>query len=221
MNKNSFYQMFDDKFNKDKIYQEVLEKHDKKKRNVIKCCFVPAVFLLGVVIFFATKDLFYEEDQNILEDKEDQIYVNEIVSEDDLSDDISNLDVKILNTDSSSFSVTPLEVQVPSDLELTSIYFVYVKDRKSGEYTIIHDTIETYKGDDRALNIAYSSLGKVLRDVDVPVGKLSVIQDTNVMISSMDESFIIEFQYDGVNYDIESYHLTLDEVLMIVRSIIN
>ena len=221
MNKNSFYQMFDDKFNKDKIYQEVLEKHEKKKRNVIKCCFVPAVFLLGVVIFFATKDLFYEEDQNILEDKEDQIYVNEIVSEDDLSDDISNLDVKILNTDSSSFSVTPLEVQVPSDLELTSIYFVYVKDRKSGEYTIIHDTIETYKGDDRALNIAYSSLGKVLRDVDVPEGKMSVIQDTNVMISSMDESFIIEFQYDGVNYDIESYHLTLDEVLMIVRSIIN
>lgn len=221
MNKNSFYQMFDDKFNKDKIYQEVLEKHDKKKRNVIKCCFVPAVFLLGVVIFFATKDLFYEEDQNILEDKEDQIYVNEIVSEDDLSDDISNLDVKILNTDSSSFSVTPLEVQVPSDLELDSIYFVYVKDQKSGEYTIIHDTIETYKGDDRALNIAYSSLGKVLRDVDVPVGRMSVIQDTNVMISSMDESFIIVFQYDGVNYDIESYHLTLDEVLMIVRSIIN
>ena len=39
--------------------------------------------------------------------------------------------------------------------------------------------------------------------------------------SSMDESFIIEFQYDGVNYDIESYHLTLDEVLMIVRSIIH
>lgn len=221
MNKNSFYQMFDDKFNKDKIYQEVLEKHDKKKRNVIKCCFVPAVFLLGGVIFFATKDLFYEEDQNILEDKEDQIYVNEIVSEDDLSDDISNLDVKILNTDSSSFSVTPLEVQVPSDLELDSIYFVYVKDQKSGEYTIIHDTIETYKGDDRALNIAYSSLGKVLRDVDVPVGRMSVIQDTNVMISSMDESFIIVFQYDGVNYDIESYHLTLDEVLMIVRSIIN
>lgn len=221
MNKNSFYQMFDDKFNKDKIYQEVLEKHEKKKRNVIKCCFVPAVFLLGVVIFFATKDLFYEEDQNILEDKEDQIYVNEIVSEDDLSDDISNLDVKILNTDSSSFSVTPLEVQVPSDLELDSIYFVYVKDQKSGEYTIIHDTIETYKGDDKALNIAYSSLGEVLRDVDVPEGKMSVIQDTNVMISSMDESFIIEFQYDGVNYDIESYHLTLDEVLMIVRSIIN
>lgn len=221
MNKNSFYQMFDDKFNKDKIYQEVLEKHEKKKRNVIKCCFVPAVFLLGVVIFFATKDLFYEEDQNILEDKEDQIYVNEIVSEDALSDDISNLDVKILNTDSSSFSVTPLEVQVPSDLKLDSIYFVYVKDQKSGEYTIIHDTIETYKGDDRALNIAYSSLGEVLRDVDVPEGKLSVIQDTNVMISSMDESFIIEFQYDGVNYDIESYHLTLDEVLMIVRSIIN
>lgn len=221
MNKNSFYQMFDDKFNKDKIYQEVLEKHDKKKRNVIKCCFVPAVFLLGVVIFFATKDLFYEEDQNILEDKEDQIYVNEIVSEDALSDDISNLDVKILNTDSSTFSVTPLEVQVPSDLELDSIYFVYVKDQKSGEYTIIHDTIETYKGNDRALNIAYSSLGEVLRDVDVPEGKLSVIQDTNVMISSMDESFIIEFQYDGVNYDIESYHLTLDEVLMVVRSIIN
>ena len=221
MNKNSFYQMFDDKFNKDKIYQEVLEKHDKKKRNVIKCCFVPAVFLLGGVIFFATKDLFYEEDQNILEDKEDQIYVNEIVSEDDLSDDISNLDVKILNTDSSTFSVTPLEVQVPSDLELDSIYFVYVKDQKSGEYTIIHDTIETYKGDDRALNIAYSYAGEVLRDVDVPEGKMSVIQDTNVMISSMDESFIIEFQYDGVNYDIESYHLTLDEVLMIVRSIIH
>ena len=221
MNKNSFYQMFDDKFNKDKIYQEVLEKHDKKKRNVIKCCFVPAVFLLGVVIFFATKDLFYEEDQNILEDKEDQIYVNEIVSEDDLSDDISNLDVKILNTDSSTFSVTPLEVQVPSDLELDSIYFVYVKDQKSGAYTIIHDTIETYKGDDRGLNIAYSYAGEVLRDVDVPEGKMSVIQDTNVMISSMDESFIIEFQYDGVNYDIESYHLTLDEVLMIVRSIIH
>lgn len=57
--------------------------------------------------------------------------------------------------------------------------------------------------------------------MDVPEGKMSVIQDTNVMISSMDESFIIEFQYDGVNYDIESYHLTLDEVLMIVRSIIN
>ena len=219
MNKNSFYQMFDDKFNKDKIYQEVLEKQEKKKRNVLKYCFVPAVFLLGFVIFFVTKDLFYKEDENIVEDKEDQIYVNEIVSEDDSTDDISNLDVVVLNTNSSTFSVTPKEVQVPSDLKLDNIYLVYVKDQE-GEYTIIHDTIETYRGEDRALNIAYSSLGEVLRDVDIPEGKMSFIQDTNVMISSIDESFIIKFQYDGVNYDIESYHLTLDEVLMVVRSII-
>lgn len=40
------------------------------------------------------------------------------------------------------------------------------------------------------------------------------------MISKNDETFISQFKYHDIYYDIESYCLTIDEVINMIKSII-
>ena len=114
----------------------------------------------------------------------------------------------------------PIGVQVPSDLTLDTIYLVYIKNEESGKYDILHDTVESFRGNDRGVNVSYSPLDEPIRDVDIPKGTSSNINGIEVMISRDDETFIVQFQYQNLYYDIESFNLTLAEVLVIVKSLI-
>ena len=221
MKKNGVYQVFDSQFNKNDMYQKITDKLKKKERRqiVMKYSFASILLILIVSGFFVGKNLFdKKEDPNVLDEVKDEIYINEI--DNTMYDGVSNLDVQVFDTSQSTYAVMPLSVQIPSDLKLDTIYIVYVKDEQTGEYDIVHDIIDSYSGDDRRVNVAYSSVGEVLRDMDVPDGNSSIIGGIKVMISKSNQTLIGQFKYQDVYYDIESFGLTIDEFLDIIKSII-
>lgn len=223
LNKRNIQRVFDYQFNQDKMHQNIIDqiKIRQKKKRMIKYSFIPALFILVVSSFFITKNLFQNQnDYDVIEDKQDTITINEIDRGDSILDDVSNLDVQIIDSNHSTFDIMPIGAQVPSDLTLDTIALVYIKNQENGKYDILHDTVESFQGNDRGVNVSYSSLDEPMRDVDIPKGTSSNINGIEVMISRDDETFIVQFQYQNFYYDVESYNLTLDEVLVIVKSII-
>lgn len=221
MKKNDVYQVFDCQFNKDDMYQKITDKLKKKKRKqiVMKYSFASILLILIVSGFFVSKNLFdKKEDPNVLDEVKDEIYINEI--DNTMYDSVSNLDVRVTSSDNSSLSIQPIEVNIPEDIILDEIYYVFVKENQSGRYDILHDVVQIYRDENRRVNVAYSSVGEVLRDMDIPKGNYSIIERIEVMISKNDQTLIGQFEYLNVYYDIESYGLTVDEFLDIIKSII-
>ncbi len=221
MKKNDLYRVFDAQFNKNEMYQKIKNTLDKKKRKqiIFKCSLISIAFIFVILGFFMNKSKF--DDKSVLNEQDnvkDKIYINEI--DQNKYDNVSNLDVRILDISNSSYEVSPISTEIPSDLKLDTIYIVYVKDEQTGKYDIVHDIIESYTGKERAVNISYSSIGEVLRDVDIPKGNFSIVHDVEVMISKNDETLIGQFKYLDIYYDIETWGLTSDEFLDIIDSII-
>ena len=221
MKKNGVYQVFDCQFNKDDMYQKIRNKlkKEKRKQTVMKYSFASIILIFVVSGFFISKNVFdNKKELDALDEVKDEIYINEI--DNTMYDDVSNLDVLVLDVSHSTYAMQPLSIQIPSDLKLDTIYIVYVRNEQTGKYDIVHDIIDSYIGDDKRVNVAYSSVGKVLRDMDIPKGNLSIIEGIEVMISKDEQRLIGQFKYQSVYYDIESFGLTIDEFLNIIKSII-
>lgn len=221
MKKNDVYLVFASRFNKDDMYKKIYNKLTKRKRKqmIMKYSFASIIVIFVVSGVLITKNMFdKEENPNTLDEVKNEIYINEI--DNVMYDGVSNLDVRVFDTNNSTYAVMPISVQIPSDLKLDTIYIVYIKDKQTGEYDIIHDIIESYTGKNRTVNVAYSSIGEVLRDIDIPKGNLSIVEGIKVMISKNGKTFIGQFKYHDVYYDIESFGLTIDEFLNIIKSII-
>ena len=220
MKKYDVYQVFDSKFNKDDMYQNIMNKLKMKKRKqiVIKYSFACILLILIVSGLFISKNMFCDKEVDKQDVVKDEIYINEI--DNTMYDDVSNLDVLVLDVSHSTYAMQPLSIQIPIDLKLDTIYIVYVRNEQTGKYDIVHDIIDSYIGDDKRVNVAYSSVGKVLRDIGIPKGNLSIIEGIEVMISKDEQRLIGQFKYQSVYYDIESFGLTIDEFLNIIKSII-
>ena len=220
MKKYDVYQVFDSRFNKDDMYQNILNKLKMKKRKqiVIKYSFASILLILIVSGLFLSKNMFCDKEGDKQDVVKDKIYINEI--DNTMYDDVSNLDVLVLDVSHSTYAMKPLSIQISSDLKLDTIYIVYVRNEQTGKYDIVHDIIDSYIGDDKMVNVAYSSVGEVLRDMDIPKGNLSIIEGIEVMISKDEQRLIGQFKYQSVYYDIESFGLTIDEFLNIIKSII-
>ena len=220
MKKYDVYQVFDSKFNKDDMYQNIMNKLKMKKRKqiVIKYSFACILLILIVSGLFVRKNMFCDKEGDKQDVVKDKIYINEI--DNTMYDDVSNLDVLVLDVSHSTYAMKPLSIQISSDLKLDTIYIVYVRNEQTGKYDIVHDIIDSYICDDKRVNVAYSSVGKVLRDMDIPKGNLSIIEGIEVMISKDEQRLIGQFKYQSVYYDIESFGLTIDEFLNIIKSII-
>ncbi len=220
MRKNGIYQVFDKEFNKDNMYQNILNKLEKKEKQkrIKKYSFVSVSLIIILFCFFFTKNMFQKDISKVADENKDEININEINQ--NIYDDISNADVYILDTYDSTISVEPLKLSIPTGLELDTIYIVYTKNEDTSQYDIVHDIIQSYIGEDKAVNVTYSTISKPIRDVNVVDGEASFIDGVEVMISKDNTTFIVELLYDDVYYDIESYNLELDEVLKIVKGII-
>ena len=221
MKKNDVYQVFDSRFNKDDMYKQISNelKKQKGKQVIMKYSFASILFIFVVSGFFISKNIFDQKEvPSAFDEIKDEIYINEV--DNTMYDSVSNLDVHVLDSKYSNFDVVPISVQVPDDLKLDTIHLVYIKNDQTNEYDILHDVIQCYRGNERGVNVSYSSIGEVLRDVDIPNGSVSIISGIEVMISKNDETFISQFKYHDIYYDIESYCLTIDEVINMIKSII-
>ncbi len=91
-------------------------------------------------------------------------------------------------------------------------------------YDVLHERVVTYgttDGGGRMVRIAYSAEFKPLRDYLIEKDpKISDIRGVAVTIGAYEDLLVATFQSGGVNYDIESHQLNVEEMVGLIESII-
>ena len=114
-------------------------------------------------------------------------------------------------------------ISLPEEYKLEESYTVYTRDNKEvDEYNILHDYVFNYTKDNNKIKIAFSEIEEPLRDYFIEGGdKISKIGDAEFIIYQSEEMYIVTFNYQNINFDIETTGITEDELVNLLQSIID
>ena len=123
------------------------------------------------------------------------------------------------------FPFVKKDIDAPKDLRDYGVNKVIMtrKDFTDKKYTVIHDYIWDYSNEsgDRTIRIAFSKVGKPLRDYHLSCeDKISKIEGTEVIITQYESLYLAEFKLNDVYFDIETKGITQTELVDFLVSII-
>ena len=180
----------------------------------LKYGLVPCVIILGILIGVIV--IYNREDKKTFFEESD-IIINQVTSYKEIT---SDLDVKIVSSICDCIYDDYFEYELPDDLRLNQDYGVLVKDA-SLEYNIVHDYVFEFIGNnDRWVHITYSMIEEPLKDYFITSdSNVSVIDGVEVLLYQYEEQYIVDFKYNDMYYEIEANHVTLEELLTLIRGI--
>lgn len=114
--------------------------------------------------------------------------------------------------------------KLPADYQLNTFYSVDVPADPGRTDYLPHDYVFEYvTAAGGTVNIALCAEEEPLRDCFFTCKnpKPSQVNGTEVWIYSVQDSFMIQFSHDNVNYDIETENVTLDELAVLLTSIMD
>lgn len=231
-NDRNIKKMFEREFDIEVMKRKILEKEREEKmnlKNIFKWAAIPiclvAVFC-GVLIFNNSKELkpsIYKPNIE-LKDNTD-MYINDISEMIHGSLKI-DADVKIINNISIPYFEEIGNIVVPKDFDNNhDAYAIYVKpDRNSDEYNTLQSYVFNYSNtkNDRHIRVSFSKENKPIRDYyfSEEGSKISRINNTYLKLFKYNESYFTEFNYKGINFDIETNSITEQELTDLLLSII-
>ena len=180
----------------------------------LKYGLVPCVIILGILIGVIV--IYNREDKKTFLEESD-IIINQVTSYEEIT---SDLDVKIVSSICDCIYDDYFGYELPDDLRLNQDYGVLVKDA-SLEYNIVHDYVFEFIGNnDRWVHITYSMIEEPLKDYFITSdSNVSVIDGVEVLLYQYEEQYIVDFKYNDMYYEIEANHVTLEELLTLIRGI--
>lgn len=180
----------------------------------LKYGLVPCVIILGILIGVIV--IYNREDKKTFLEESD-IIINQVTSYEDIT---SDLDVKIVSSICDCIYDDYFGYELPYDLRLNQDYGVLVKDA-SLEYNIVHDYVFEFIGsNDRWVHITYSMIEEPLKDYFITSdSNVSIIDGVEVLLYQYEEQYIVDFKYNDMYYEIEANHVTLEELLTLIRGI--
>ena len=124
-----------------------------------------------------------------------------------------------------SFPFVQKELNAPKNLKNYGVNRVLMtrKDLSDKDYSVAHDYIWDYSNEaqDRTIRIAFSKVGKPLRDYHLSSEeKISKIENTDVIITQYEKLYLAEFKLNDVYFDIETAGITQTELIDLLVSII-
>ena len=124
-----------------------------------------------------------------------------------------------------SFPFVQKELNAPKDLKNYGVNRVLMtrKDLSDKDYSVAHDYIWDYSNEaqDRTIRIAFSKVGKPLRDYHLSSEeKISKIEGAEVIITQYEKLYLAEFKLNDVYFDIETAGITQKELLDLLVSLI-
>lgn len=166
--------------------------------------------LIGVIVIYNREDK-----KTFLE--ESDIIINQVTSYEEIT---SDLDVKIVSSICDCIYDDYFEYELPDDLRLNQDYGVLVKDA-SLEYNIVHDYVfEFIDNNDRWVHITYSMIEEPLKDYFITSdNRVDIIDGVEVLFYQYEDQYIVDFKYNDMYYEIEANHVTLEELLTLIRGI--
>ena len=123
------------------------------------------------------------------------------------------------------FPFVQKELNAPKDLKNYGVNRVLMtrKDLSDKDYSVAHDYIWDYSNEaqDRTIRIAFSKVGKPLRDYHLSSEeKISKIENTDVIITQYEKLYLAEFKLNDVYFDIETAGITQKELVDLLVSLI-
>lgn len=244
-------EIFEEKINKDKIYQKVLLKVEEKgnmekvisRKIIYGLSSCVAVFILGFGIIVATN---YNSDVkkpnyeigDLREEKQNlkvTLQINRIGQmaskkidgkiESILDADVENIDLEKINVEKLPEQLSSLKnIDIPQGFKLNSMYKLYVRSNiEIKKYDLLHDYVISYiKDKEHDIRIASSTIGRPLRDYGISEeDKTSKIGDIELKIYQYEKMYLAEFKVKNMYFDIETNGITENELVELLESIIN
>lgn len=234
--KEVFKKMFDEKFDIKIVRQEILQKREKRERfninKTLKYCtpiFLVA-FICGTLILNTKKSVLNPNRLNV---SNGFININNIndIGTTKLDAEIKKLD----RTELSNFSMLD-DLDIPDDFNNSIYNAIYVKDNNNhiteegmqaysttSPYNLLNNFELVYEStlNNRNITISFSNINKPLRDYSFGENsKISKINDIDLMIYKYENSYMTKFNYQNVNYDIETNNVSEEELINLLKSII-
>lgn len=232
-NKEKLKQAIEQDMNPSDYYREIIAKIEKgekvkKNSNLWKWSFVPICLVIVISCILLV---------NNNKQLKPNIYKPNIETKDNVSlyiNDVSNMtqgvlkldaDVKITNLENILYFKEIADIKIPSDCENQEAHEIYVKsDSDSQEYSLLQSYVVNYSNtkNDRNIRVSFSRENKPIRDYyfSEEGSKISKINNIDLKILKYNESYFTEFNYKGINFDIETSNISEQELSNLLLSII-
>ena len=202
-------------FDKEKNYNIILSKIERRDNMKVKLSYVLAsslvavVLLVGVIAYNVPRN---NNDEKIqIADEKIELNINKAKSQSmmkldaDIQEVIADLNKEFCKT----FPFTQKELNAPKDLKNNFVNRIIMTKENftDKKYTVTHDYIWDYsnKEKDRTIRIAFSKVGKPLRDYHLSSEeKISKIEGTDVIITQYEKLYLAEFKLNDVYFDTET-----------------
>lgn len=232
MNKKEFIKkVFEKEFNEKRMHKEILNKvKEKEKINslilkmTLSTCVIMILFLSIYLEKGSTSKIMRTENYSTSANEKNYLNINKV--------DVSTTsgkknDGKIINFDikKSEKWIKDLKskIVVPECLSEFSSYKIYLRNDTMNNYDILKDYVFDYYNEKKNKNIriAFSKNSKPLRDyLFDSVDNKSYINGIELVIYQYDNSYYVEFYNNDCYYDIETNNVTIEEVKLLLKSII-
>ncbi len=217
-------------FDKEKNYNIILSKIERRDNMKVKLSYVLAssfvaiALLVGIVAYNVPKNdneiVTPPTVQGVLE-----ININKAKMQSMAKLDADIQEAVVDKEINKSFPFVQKELNAPKDLKNYGVNRVLMtrKDLSDKDYSVAHDYIWDYSNEaqDRTIRIAFSKVGKPLRDYHLSSEeKISKIENTDVIITQYEKLYLAEFKLNDVYFDIETAGITQTELIDLLVSII-
>ena len=217
-------------FDKEKNYNIILSKIERRDNMKVKLSYVLAssfvaiALLVGIVAYNVPKNdneiVTPPTVQGVLE-----ININKAKMQSMAKLDADIQEAVVDKEINKSFPFVQKELNAPKDLKNYGVNRVLMtrKDLSDKDYSVAHDYIWDYSNEaqDRTIRIAFSKVGKPLRDYHLSSEeKISKIENTDVIITQYEKLYLAEFKLNDVYFDIETAGITQKELVDLLVSLI-
>lgn len=210
MNKKIIKKVFNENINKDKIYESVMNRVNKKRFDYLKLSIIP-VCIVVLICFIG----FRSDNQQLIKSNSDIIYINNIDSINDSLYDIAWNGVSITKEQLS------LKFNWINKLDNNNLYY-------SNYIDLSDNNIDTYlmlfSYSDINLEIFISEVGekkpRCVSFLDEKNIKESIISGVTTKIYKAGNTYIAFFNIDGFNYDIEINNISEEDFIKLIKLIL-
>ena len=217
-------------FDKEKNYNIILSKIERRDNMKVKLSYVLAssfvaiALLVGIVAYNVPKNdneiVTPPTVQGVLE-----ININKAEYQSMMKLDADIQEAVVDKEINKSFPFVQKELNAPKDLKNYGVNRVLMtrKDLSDKDYSVAHDYIWDYSNEaqDRTIRIAFSKVGKPLRDYHLSSEeKISKIEGAEVIITQYEKLYLAEFKLNDVYFDIETAGITQKELVDLLVSLI-
>lgn len=210
-NKKTIKEIFDEKINKNKIYDNVLLNIGRKKRMNLFKVIVPTcivTLICSILVLNNNKNL---QNKQIVINKIENVIGNRVKIDGIIEKLDKDNKLEILNN-----------IYIPSDIDKESLEAIYIKGENSHNYDNLYQYTYYYYSldNERWISINFSNKNKPFRDYQFNDGKDSIINNFNLKIYQYENLYMTQFSYKGYNFDIETSAITEDELISLLETIL-